>query len=303
MTDPTTNTFALDPDLQLTVTESGTGRPALILHGGGGPFTVAPIAEHLAERMHVITPTHPGWNGTERPDRISNIDDLALVHLEYLDDNDLNDVLVVGSSLGGWIASEMALRDGDGLVTGLVLLDAVGVEVEGEPVRDFFALDAREVAEYTFHDSDRFYADPATLTPEQAVAQQANMATMRVYAGDPYMHDPKLLSSLGHVRIPTLAIWGESDRIVTPAYGAAYAAAFANAQFEVVPEAGHLPHLERPDATFALIDGYVNGQEQMNRANEQESRRTADRPRAPRQRRSTGKPPLFTTGPRPSERR
>lgn len=86
------------------------------------------------------------------------------------------------------------------------------------------------------------------------------MTTMRLIAGDPYMHDPKLLGSLDRVHIPILAIWGESDRIVTPAYGAAYATAFQNARFEIVKEAGHLPQLEQPDATFAFIDGYVNEQ-------------------------------------------
>ena len=257
MTTPTLRTVTLRPDLHLTLSEAGGGRPALILHGGGGPFTVAGLADHLAATMHTVTPTHPGWNGTPRPDWFSGVDDLALAYLHYLEDNDLRDVLVIGSSLGGWIGAEMALRDGAGRLSGLILIDAVGVEVEGEPVRDFFALDARGVAEYSFHDSERFYIDPATVPPEQAALRRANMATMRAVAGDPYMHDPKLLRRLGRVRIPTLVLWGESDRIVTPAYGAALAAAFQGAQFEVVERAGHLPQLERPAATFALVDAFI----------------------------------------------
>ncbi len=260
MTTPTPHTVAFRTDLQITVTEAGTGRPVLILHGGGGPFTVAGIADHLAATMHTITPTHPGWNGTARPEWFSGIDDLALAYLNYLEDNDLHNVLVIGSSIGGWIGSEMAFRDGAGLITGLILIDAAGIEVDGEPVRDFFALDAHGVAEYAFHDSDRFYTDPATVPAEQAALQQANMATMRVIAGDPYMRDPKLLRRLGRIRIPTLAIWGDSDRIVTPAYGAAYAAAFHDAHLEIIEEAGHLPQIEQPAATLALIDGYVNEQ-------------------------------------------
>jgi pimeloyl-ACP methyl ester carboxylesterase len=261
MTTPTTQTVTLRPDLQITMTEAGTGRPTLILHGGGGPFTVAGIADHLAESMHTIAPTHPGWDGTARPDWFSGIDDFALAYLHYLEDNDLHDVLVVGSSLGGWIGSEMALRDGAGRITGLILIDAVGVDIDGEPIRDFFALDARGVAKYSFHDADRFYTDPVTVPADRAARQQANMATMRVVAGDPYMHDPKLLRRLGRIQIPTLAIWGDSDRIVTPAYGAAYANAFRNARFEIIKDAGHLPQIEQPAATFALIDNYANGHE------------------------------------------
>jgi len=255
-----THTVTLRPDLELTLTEAGTGRPVLILHGGGGPFTVASIANHLADTMHTITLTHPGWNGTARPAWVSGIDDLALIYLHYLEDHGLHDVLVIGSSLGGWIGSEMAFRDGAGLITGLILIDAGGIAVDGEPIRDFFSLSAREVAEYSFHDADRFYVDPATIPAAQAAIRQANMATMHVVAGDPYMHDPKLLSRLGRIQIPVLTIWGDSDRIFTPAYGAAYAAAFPDSRFEVIKDAGHLPHLEQPAATFALIDAYANDQ-------------------------------------------
>ncbi|MEU7740288.1 hypothetical protein [Nonomuraea sp. NPDC049158] len=109
-----------------------------------------------------------------------------------LRDRELSDVLVIGSSLGGWTAAEMAVRDNAGIITGLVLIDPVGVRVEAEPIRDFFALDARGVAEYSWHDSDRFYVDPADIPAGQLALRQGNMATMRVLAGDPYMHDPKL---------------------------------------------------------------------------------------------------------------
>lgn len=134
----------------------------------------------------------------------------------------------------------------------------MGVEVEGQPIRDFFGLDARGVAEYSFHDGDRFYVDPATFPDAQAAVQQANTATLRVVAGDPYMHDPTLLDRLAGIRIPTLVIWGDSDRIATPAYGKAFAAAFPDARFEMVRHAGHLPQLEQPVAIFALIDAYAD---------------------------------------------
>src|SRR5260370_34397665 len=107
MTAPSADTVALGSDLEITVTESGAGRPALILHGGGGPFTVAGIAGHLAETMHTIVPTHPGWNGTDRPEWFTGIDDLALTYLQYLEDRDLRNVLVIGHSMVGWIVSVM----------------------------------------------------------------------------------------------------------------------------------------------------------------------------------------------------
>jgi pimeloyl-ACP methyl ester carboxylesterase len=241
----------------LTMTELGHGRPVLVLHGGGGPFTVATLGERLAATMQAIVPVHPGWDGAERPTWMTGVRDYAAAYLRHLDAAGLDDVLVVGSSLGGWIAAEMALGDTAGRISGVVLLDAVGVLVEGEPITDFFALNPREAVEHTFHDPERFYRDPSTVSAEEAAVQQANMATMRAVAGDPYMHDPDLLGRLGDVDVPTLVVWGASDRIVSPAYGKAYADAFGRGTFEVVAEAGHLPHLEAPEATLALIERHA----------------------------------------------
>ncbi|WP_330269311.1 alpha/beta hydrolase [Streptomyces griseorubiginosus] len=245
-------------DLSLTVSEAGTGRPVLVLHGGGGPATVTGLAQHLSRTAHTITPVHPGWDGTPRPAWLTSVEDLARVYLHTLRERELRDVLVVGSSLGGWIAADMAARDSTGTISGLVLIDAVGVEVDAEPIADIFALDARGVAELSWHDSDRYYLDPADIAGDELARRQANMATMRVLAGDPYMHDPELLPRLGRIQVPTLLLWGESDRVVTPAYGAAYAEAFGDGRLEIVPEAGHLPHIEQPDATYALIEAHLD---------------------------------------------
>jgi pimeloyl-ACP methyl ester carboxylesterase len=213
----------------LVIDEAGSGRPALIVHGGGGPLTVAPLSAHLAETMRALTLTLPGWNGAPRPESMRTIAGVADACLAWLGEQDLTDVLVVGSSIGGWIAAELGVRDRDTRISGLVLIDAVGIEVPDEPITDFFALDPRGVVEHSFHDPDRFFVDPATLTPEQIATQQANMASLRAVAGDPYMHDPALDDRLADVRLPTPVIWGDSDGIVTPAYGRAYAGAFRRA--------------------------------------------------------------------------
>ena len=256
MSETITRTIQLRSDVAITLTESGSGRAALILHGGGGPATVQSIAGHLAPTMHVITPTHPGWNGTERPAWLATIADLARVYVQLLHEEGLHDVVVIGSSIGGWIACDMALRDDQHLISGLVLIDAGGVEIPGQPTRDVFALSPREITEYSFHDPNRFYVDPTTLPPEQVARQRANMATMRALGGD-HLYDPQLLQRLGQIHLPTLVLWGDSDRMFTPAYGQAYASALGNARFTVIPNAGHLPHIEQPAATFAALDGYL----------------------------------------------
>ncbi|GAA1001615.1 alpha/beta fold hydrolase [Subtercola frigoramans] len=246
------------PGISLTVTESGEGRPVLVLHGGGGPFTVAGLVAHLAEAHQVIAPTHPGWNGTVRDEAVSSIQSLAEVYSELLRAEDLQGVVVVGSSLGGWLAAEMALDDrAEGRIAALVLIDAVGIEVPEEPMVDFFALDARGVAEHSFADPQKFFVDPSTLPPEQVARQAANMQTMRAVAGYPSMHDSALRGRLAELGLPALVIWGESDRIVTPAYGSAFAAAIPDARLTVLENAGHLPHIEQPEATSAVIAEFL----------------------------------------------
>lgn len=232
-------------------------RTALVLHGGGGPATVANLAAHLAPHYDVVVPVHPGWEGTAAvPD--DTIRDLAA---RYLDDLG-PDTLVVGSSIGGWIAAEMATQDarrpeGRRSISQLVLIDTVGIEVAGEPIRDFFALDPRGVAEYAWADPERGFIDPATLPPEKQATLRGNGSALRGYAEDPYMHDPALVHDLPRIAAPTLVLWGSADRIVTPGYGRAVAAHIPGATFVLVDAAGHLPHLENPAATFTALDEFV----------------------------------------------
>ncbi|MFZ6873988.1 alpha/beta fold hydrolase [Undibacterium sp. Di27W] len=249
----------LRPNLSIRFEQAGQGRPVLILHGGGGTPTVAGIARHLADIAFTILPTHPGWHGTPRPDELHSVADLARAYLLLLDHLDLSDVTVIGSSIGGWIATEMALQDEGKRISNLVLVNAVGIKVEGEEIADPFVLGPRGLAEHAFHEPDKFFIDPASLPAELQAMQRANMATMRVIAGAPFMHDPQLRARLKQITIPVLVVWGTSDRVVTTAYGQAYASAFAHSRFAPVPLAGHLPHLEQPATTFAIIDGFMQG--------------------------------------------
>jgi pimeloyl-ACP methyl ester carboxylesterase len=251
------HTLQLAPDLAVPIAEAGEGRPVLVLHGGGGPGSVAPLVSGIARRARVIAPTHPGWDGTEMPAWLHTVSQLADAYLQLLAAEHLSEVLVVGSSIGGWLAADMATRDGEHRISALVLIDAAGIEVPGEPVRDFFALDARGVAEYAYHDGSRFYVDPATLPPEQVARQRGNLAALRILAGDPSMHEPGLLRRLSEIRVPTLVMWGASDRIITPAYGRAYAQAIPGARYVVIPEAGHLPYLEQPEAAFRVLEEFI----------------------------------------------
>ena len=152
---------------------------------------------------------------------MTGIDDIALSYLQLLEQRDLHDVLVIGSSIGGWIASEMAVRE-HRRITGTVLLNAVGIDVDGIELADFFSMTPQQLIAHSFHDPAAA-PDPTQLPQEARDIQAANAATLAVYAREPYMHDPKLRRRLSLVPTPVAVIWGQSDQIAPEHYGRAYA--------------------------------------------------------------------------------
>jgi len=239
--------------VSVTVTDRGAGHPFLLLHGGGGPQTVTGFADLLASTRHarVITPTHPGFGGTIRPATLASVSGLAALYTALLEEMDLADVTVVGNSMGGWIAAEMALL-GSPRVTSVILVDAAGIEVPGHPVADVFSLSPDQVSRLSFHDPARFRIDPATLPPAVQAALPGNRASLAVYAGTTST-DPSLAGRLAGVAVPALVLWGEDDLIVDPGYGRAFAAAIPGAQFRLLLAAGHLPQIETPQQALEAI--------------------------------------------------
>lgn len=232
--------------IDVHLTQSGSGPTYLFLHGGGGPQAMAGFAALFAEAhpIRVLTPTHPGFGGTPRPDTFTSVRELATVYVAVLDQLDLTDVIVVGNSVGGWVAAEMALLHSP-RITGVVLLDAVGIEVRGHPVADFFSLSLQEMSARTFHDPDKFRIDLTALPPAALAALPGNRASLAAYAG-PTMNDPSLAERLRDIDIPALVLWGESDRVAELTYGQSYAELIPNAQFQVLSECGHMPQVETP---------------------------------------------------------
>jgi pimeloyl-ACP methyl ester carboxylesterase len=248
-----TTTELLLGGVPLTIDQRGTGRPVLLLHGGGGPQSVTAFAQLLTDShpVRVITPVHPGFGGTPRPDSLTTIGGLADLYASVLDELDLRDVIVVGNSIGGWIAAELALRAA-GRIGALALVDAAGIDVPGHQVADIFPLTPAELAKLSFYDPQAFRIDPASMTTDQQRVQAANRAALAVYAGKS-MTDPGLRARLAGLTGPVLVVWGEADQIVDLDYGRAYAAAIPGAQFRVLPGAGHLPQLETPAALAEAV--------------------------------------------------
>jgi pimeloyl-ACP methyl ester carboxylesterase len=258
----TRRTITLSSGIEVTIRERGDaveakGTAALVLHGGAGPRTIAGLSAALAEHGYVITPTHPGFNGTPRPEWADTIGDLAEAYLDLLAELDLREVVVFGNSVGGWIAAEMATRDTGGRLGGLVLINALGIEPDDpQQITDVRRVSPPEIGQLAFY-NPAFRPDLSALTEEQRTMTFANQQTLAVYAGENFTYDPKLRRRLARVTVPVLVIWGERDGIATSEYGRALAGSFPKGQFRAIAGAGHFPQIEQPGATMAAIGEFA----------------------------------------------
>jgi len=235
------------------VKRAGTGAPMVMIHGGGGSPRFLSAMQKLAERFEVIVPQAPGFGGGEPPAWLETIADLANFYLEFLGALDLRRVHLVGLSLGGWTAAELAIRDASRLAS-LTLMDAPGIFVPGVQQLDPFLLSDEQAVRATYF--DQTLADEAiarVLAPENEDVRLANQRTVAKLAWQPRFHNPHLQRWLHRIRIPTLIIWGENDRLFPPVYGAAWAKAVASSRLAVLPRCGHLPIQEQPEAFVRLV--------------------------------------------------
>ena len=234
--------------IAVTLEERDQAQTFLLLHGGGGPATLRPFADLLANRKHthVLLPTHPGFDGTTRPDTLDSVRALAQLYSTLLEAHDLHDVTVIGSSLGGWIAAELALLRNP-RVSGIVLINAIGIEVEGHPPADVSKLSPTELARLSFHDPSIFAG-----ASSHSSRPTPNLGALAAYGG-PSISDPELRSRIGGIEVPVVVIWGESDGIVDSEYGREYANAIPDSCFILLARSGHLPTLESPEQLLDVL--------------------------------------------------
>lgn len=238
---------------------AGSGPPLLYLHAEQYLEQARTHLDALAKTWRVIAPRHPGYGTAAVPADMRSVDDLAYLYLDLLDRLKLDDVVLVGASLGGWIALEMCVRNRTRL-SRLVLVSPVGVKFSGREERDFadlFYMPDIEAFPLLFADPERHaprYAEMSAGQLEQLARERHMLAH---YGWRPYLHNPGLKRWLHRVDLPTLVLWGEADRFAMPSYARSLASALPAAELKVIPGAGHYPGIEQSEATIQAIDAFV----------------------------------------------
>jgi pimeloyl-ACP methyl ester carboxylesterase len=245
------------------LTSGGSGEPFIYLHSALGEAAMwLPYLKSWSKKFRVIAPQHPGFGQSGGFDQIDTIEDMAFHYIELLDTLGLEQVILGGLSLGGWIAAEVAVRWPE-RVKKLWIADAPGLWVEDTPLPDLFRLgqSRTRLRELLFHDPDSAIAslvikdDPdeqAMLTGYQSMTVLARLVWERPY-------NPKLAARLHRIECPTLLLWGDDDRLVPPAYGEAYKRHIPHAELKLIKDCGHLPMFEKEGEFVDIITRFCQG--------------------------------------------
>jgi pimeloyl-ACP methyl ester carboxylesterase len=238
---------------RVNLRRGGSGQPLLYLHGASGAPAIMPFMEKLAGRFDVLVPEHPGYGLSDEPGWLENIHDAAYFYLDFLKQLELENVVVVGSSMGGWMAMEVAVRDTTRLAS-IVLVSPAGISAPGVQPADIFLLSNEELVRSLFFDqrlAEARLAEP--VTPEAIDLALKNKHTTARLAWEPRLFDPFLPKWLHRIDVPVKIIWGREDRILPVAFMEEYKRLIPKAQTHVVEGAGHLPQAEKPEQFVELV--------------------------------------------------
>lgn len=246
--------------LEIQLVRRGRGKPLVFLHPEIGLAPDAAFIDALAPHFDVIAPSHPGFGHSQLREWMTTVEDLSYFYLDLLETLGFDDVTVVGNAFGGWIATELAVKQ-PWRVSRLVLANPAGIKLSAREQRDFadiFSLDQRELDTLSFHDAaNARHFDPKTSSEDDIYVELRNRESAARFAWSPYMHNPKLIHRLHLIRAPTLVLWGESDRIASVDYGRQFAAKIPGARFATIAQAGRYPHIEAPDAFARAVHEFA----------------------------------------------
>jgi pimeloyl-ACP methyl ester carboxylesterase len=239
--------------------EGGSGEPLVFLHGAGGMTPDDPILKELSSRFHVYAPYLPGYGESEECGTLRDMLDFALHGWDVVEALGLKNPILVGHSMGGMIAAEMAaLAPND--VSRLALICPAGLWMDDHPIVDLFSLLPFEMPKYLFHDPEAGAAlmtrgldlsDPKFLQDYLVRnARQMGMAGKLLFP----IPERGLAERLYRVKAKTVIVWGESDRLIPPVYGPAFQSAIAGASLVNVPEAGHMIIAEKPAEVVKALE-------------------------------------------------
>lgn len=243
---------------KIRIMRKGKGEPLLFLHGAAGASRWLPFMDMLAETYDVIVPEHPGFGGSDTPDWLDTVGDLAFFYMDVIDHLGLDKVHLVGTSIGGWIAAELTTRSCAKIET-LTLVAPAGLHVKGVKRGDMFMWSPQEMSQNLFHNQEIARAVPPPANDAELMVVLKNQLMTAKLAWHPRFHNPHLRKWLHRVDVPTLIIWGDDDKLIPTEHGPAYRELIPNSELEIIPACGHLPHVEKAQEFTSKVVNFIQG--------------------------------------------
>ena len=246
-------------DVDLEIHRGGEGPPLYFVHGGGFNPGAA-FLDLLARKFSVTVALHPGFGTSSLPFWMDSVDDFTHIHLSVLDKLDLKNVTLVGASLGGWVAADLATKNTSRIVR-LVLVSPVGIKVgtrDKLDIPDVFYMPQNELDALMYAHPEKFKFIAEGKSDDELRIVARNKETMALVAWEPYMHNPKLKHRLHRIDRPTLLLHGAHDRLVSADYCAQYARLIPGCVLEEMADAGHSPQIETPEAFVARVARFAH---------------------------------------------
>jgi pimeloyl-ACP methyl ester carboxylesterase len=250
-----TEQFVTIAGTKIQVLKGGSGTPLVVLHGAGGNPGWMPYHQSLSEHFTVYAPSHPGYDKSDRTSWISTINDIAHFYLGFLDNLGQGPVPLIGFSMGGWIAAEIAAMSPHRL-KGIVLVNAIGIRPKVGEIAETLMVSPKDTQKLAYHDQSKA-PNLDELSPEDEALRWSNRAMASRLLWKPYMHNPNLPEYLKLTKVPSLIIWGREDGIVPLNCGEIYHEVLEGSKLHIIDQCGHSPQIEKPkeflDASLAFL--------------------------------------------------
>ena len=238
------------------VFKGGRGTPLLVLHGAGGNPGWLPYHEALSQHFTVYAPSHPGYNKSARPEWVRSITDVAHFYVAFMNTLGLEQVYLMGFSMGGWLTAEIAAMGSRGL-KGIVLVGAVGVKPQVGEIAEVLMVSTEQTQKLGYYDISKA-PNLDNLTQEEQDVQWKNREMASRLCWKPYMHNPNLPEYLKFISVPALIVCGRQDGIVPVNCGEIYHQSLGGSTLHVMEECGHSPQIEKPQEFLDLTLGFLS---------------------------------------------
>lgn len=251
-----------DGKFSVEIEVTGAGEPLLFLHGAAGLTGADPFLEDLGRDFKVYAPHLPGYGESTGGEHIDDVIDAALFYHELMDELKIPSASIVGHSMGGMLAAEVAALD-TRRARKLVLVAPAGFWIEDHPIPDLFATDLSELPAMLFHDPQSPLAQLMMAIPwdnQELLTMMYVERTRRFSMASKFLWpipDRGLKKRAYRIAAPTLLVWGESDKVIPPVYAGEFQKHIRNTRLQTIKEAGHMVQYEQPARFYKVVSEFL----------------------------------------------